>query len=154
MRHHTRSRTTLALCIASSVAVLGACAGGYPAANTHSTPTAWTPLPCRACEQSSVAVDVRHSVRDAGRPGSYLFARVRNLNSHGVVLMADFRSDRLPDADGYVPGDRWRLALGPAGEADAEALLLLKSVDVATVAISGVERVTSRAEVTAAPRPR
>jgi len=105
------------------------------------TPDGWSLLSCSTCRQDRIEMNVRRSVTDAGRRGTHLVARVRNLNRHAVVFVAHFQVDVAPDSEGYVPGEQARLILGPASTATAEALVLLGRTDIVLVSISRLERV-------------
>lgn len=106
----------------------------------------WSAVSCAECAASRVAVDLRRSIGESAGQGSHLVARVRNLTSDSIVFVLTLRADMLPDADGYVPSEEWKVLLGPAGAADAATTIVLRRKDVSLASISRLERLaTSRA---------
>lgn len=132
------NRRSLILAIAIGLSGCASARGSESATHTDT----WSWVSCAECADSHVAVDVRRSLT-SGRQGSHLLARVRNLAVDSVVFVLTFRADVLPDADGYVPSEDWKLLLGPAGTSEASAMILLSRDDVSVASVSRIERFAS-----------
>jgi hypothetical protein len=100
----------------------------------------WTALHCVTCSSAGVSVDVRRSVDERGQPGQHAVARVRNLSPREIALTVEVAAAELPDSELYIPSERWRLVLGPSGEARGEAMLLLRHIAATSASVHGVER--------------
>ena len=135
------SRRLVVPILSGGVAAVVAAGCATPRTVVAPRPGAWTALACWTCERGHVAIEIQPSVDSSGVAGSHLLARIRNLNDYGVALVADFRADVVADADGYVPGEEWRVVLGAANGPDAEATILLRRTDIENASVSHVERV-------------
>lgn len=100
-------------------------------------------MSCADCATSRVAIEVRRSVGPSAGEGTHLLARVCNLGADSVVFVVNFRADVLPDADGYVPSEEWKLLLGPGGTPEANTTILLKRDDVRIASIARLERLAT-----------
>lgn len=146
MRSPTRSTTFRTLALASTLASAG-CARSAPvtrmaAGEVVPSPIAgaWRPGPCRLCEEARISVELRESLRPDGSAGSYVVARVRNLNPHAVVLAVDFTEAGYGDGDGVRRHEPHYLHLAAAGDADAERIIVPRLRAIGAVVLSGVER--------------
>jgi hypothetical protein len=135
-------RGALAALMAAGVATPGlACMarGGDPGVPPVSQ--VWTTAACAKCEGAGVEVHLRRSADADGAPGSYLFARLRNLNSHSVALTVEFVPNEYPlTSDVFVRSESRRLTLHPASGDSTGAVLMLDSADIREVVLHAVER--------------
>jgi hypothetical protein len=77
----------------------------------------------------------------AGRPGRYTYARVRNLNSHGVVFVADFTLAERSYLDQEIVVEQQRLTLEAAGTPAAAAVVQLHGRGgIAEASVYGIEK--------------
>lgn len=136
----TRARTSFASFVVA--ALLTACAAGQPR-TVAAKADDWSPISCADCVASRIGLDVRRSVSGSADPGTHLVARVRNLAADSIVFVLTFRAAVLPDADGYVPSEEWRLLLGPAGTSEAATTIVLRRDDVSVASIARLERLST-----------
>ena len=104
-----------------------------------STPKEWTPLSCASCAGAGVSVDVRRSVDERGQSGQHAVARVRNLTPREIALTLEVVAAELPDSELYIPSERWRVVLGPVGEARGEVMVVLRHTAATSASVHGVE---------------
>ena len=117
---------------------LTAC-GGSKARGLAPAPDAWTTLRCVSCAGAGVSVDIRRSVHERGRAGQHAVARVRNLTPREIALTVEVAAAELPDSELYIPSERWRVVLGPSGEARGEVMLVLRHIAATSASVHGVE---------------
>ena len=119
---------------------LSACGGARVRAQERApAPGEWNALRCTSCSNAGVSIDVRRSVDENGRAGQHAVARVRNLSSREVALTLEVAAAELPDSELYMPSERWRIVLGPSGEARGEVMLLLRHTAATSASVHSVE---------------
>lgn len=102
-------------------------------------PGEWTAVRCTSCDNAGVSIDVRRSVDENGRAGQHAIARVRNLTGRDLAFTVEVAAAELPDSELYIPSERWRLVLGPSGEARGEVMLMLRHGAATSASVHGVE---------------
>jgi len=120
------------------VALAAACARPHP--TTTIDPRQWRTLPCVDCDARGIRVEMRQSVTAEGRPGTYHFARVTNLNAHAVVFTLDLSTPRALAGDPDVVARQWRLVLHEAEHPASTTVLAVDHLDVASARVYGLER--------------
>jgi hypothetical protein len=119
---------------------LGACGGSKARGHELApAPGEWTALRCVSCASAGVSVDVRRSTDERGRTGRHAVARVRNLTPREIALTVEVAAAELPDSELYIPSERWKVVLGPSGEARGEVMLVLRHTAVTSASVHGVE---------------
>jgi hypothetical protein len=103
------------------------------------SPKDWTPLSCASCASAGVSVDVRRSVDERGQSGQHAIARVRNLTAREIALTLEVAAAELPDSELYIPSERWRVVLGPSGQARGEVMVMLRHTAAVSASVHGVE---------------
>lgn len=102
-------------------------------------PGEWTPVPCTSCNNAGLSIDVRRSVDANGGAGQHAIARVRNLTTRELAFTVEVAAAELPDSELYIPSERWRVVLGPSGEARGEVMLMLRHAAATSASVHGVE---------------
>ena len=102
-------------------------------------PSEWTAVRCTSCESAGVRIDVRRSVDERGRTGQHAVARVQNLTPREIALTVEVAAAELPDSELYIPSERWRVVLGPSGEARGEVMLTLRHTAATSASVHAVE---------------
>ena len=142
MRRAARAATALLVVLGGSVACRSAAvrapSGGAFADTTAATP--WRVLTCPSCVAAHVTVEVRPSRGPSGHAGQHELARVRNENPYAVALVLRLVPEYTEHGDGYVPAEVWPLYLGPAGDAMADTVLLLRRRGPVEASVHQVER--------------
>lgn len=102
-------------------------------------PGEWTAVRCTSCENAGVRIDLRRSVDENGRAGQHAIARVQNLTRREMAFTVEVAAAELPDSELYIPSERWRVVLGPSGEARGEVMLVLRHTNATSASVHGVE---------------
>lgn len=124
--------------LVASIAMATACA--RPQASTVVDPRVWRAVPCTECDARGIRVETRRSMSANGRPGTYHFARVTNLNTHAVVFTLDLSTPRLLAGDPDVVARQWRLVLPEAEHPASSTVLSVDHLDVASARVYGLEK--------------
>lgn len=103
-------------------------------------PREWSSIQCQGCEKAGVTVETRRSINDRGEAGRYLFARISNLNTHGVTFLLELESDGPYTGDPDFLRRQVRVTLSPTGDHSSSTLLTLDYSSVKTAHVSGLER--------------
>ena len=138
MRHSAGTTRRMIAAIVAGLVASGCTLSRAPV--SRATSPTWASVDCEQCEAHNVTVEVRHSVDAQGRQGRFAFARVTNLNPHGVALTVEFTSEEPPIHDQRNPAEQRSLTLGQAGHDSAASVLMLRSSTVRSVIVERVER--------------
>jgi hypothetical protein len=136
------ARGALTALMAAGVATPGlACMARSGDPGTPPVPQVWTAAACAKCDNAGVEVHLRRSADAGGAPGSYLFARLRNLNPHPVALTVEFVPNAFPvTSDVFLRSESRRLTLHPSSGDSTGTVLMLDSEDIREVVLHAVER--------------
>ncbi len=102
----------------------------------------WRVLNCDACKAANITVESRRSKSTTGEAGEYLVVRVRNANTHGVVVdLALHEGPQSRDVDGLpTTHQRIQTVLHPSGTAQAEHEVVVWVSSIRQIVVHGVER--------------